>query len=206
LLLPSDQGLDLRPRGWQNSTCWCQYASPWSRKLQGLFAGCWCGSRPAPYAAVCAVIHSRTAPHFQAVTRADNLQGAGNLPAFTMRHNVGAENGNGATALSGLFGLRTSCDSRSHALSGSESNTDCVGVVVAAAGASVAVGLVGALLTVVVGLVLTLKPFAMLRDLVINKSAMCPGFAMSFTVGRPAVTCGRPAVSNQVFFCARRCS
>ncbi len=151
LRLPSDQGLDLTARDWQKSSCWCQYASPWSRKLQGLFAGCWCGSRPAPYAAACAVIHSRTCETFQAVTLADNLQGAGNLPAFTMRQSVGAENGNGATALSGFFGLRTSCDSRSHALSGSASNTDCVAVLVVATGAS-AVGLVGALLTVVVGL------------------------------------------------------
>jgi hypothetical protein len=77
-----------------------------------------------------------------------------------MRHNVGAENGNGATALSGFFGLRTSCDSRSHALSGRESNTDCVAVLVVATGAS-AVGFVGALLTVVVGLVLKLKPRVM---------------------------------------------
>ncbi len=78
-----------------------------------------------------------------------------------MRQSVGAENGNGATALSGFFGLRTSCDSRSHALSGSASNTDCVGVVVVVAAGAIAVGLVGALLTVVVGLVWKLKPRVM---------------------------------------------
>jgi hypothetical protein len=77
-----------------------------------------------------------------------------------MRHNVGAENGNGATALSGFLGLRTNCDSRSHALSGSESNTDCVAVPVVATGAST-VGLMDALLTSVVGLVLKLKPRVM---------------------------------------------
>lgn len=38
-----------------------------------------------------------------------------------MRHKVGAENGSGATALAGLLLLRTSWDSRSHALSGKAS-------------------------------------------------------------------------------------
>lgn len=71
----------------------------------------------------CADIHARTWPTCQAVTRALNLVGWGNLPALTMRHSVGAENGKGATALQGHLGLRTSCDSRTHALSGSTSNT-----------------------------------------------------------------------------------
>lgn len=56
--------------------------------------------------------------HFHAVTRADSLAGAGNVPARTIRHSVGAENGSGAV-LFGRLGLRTSCDSRNHALPGS---------------------------------------------------------------------------------------
>lgn len=72
----------------------------------------------------CAVIQARTCPACHAVTRALNLVGLGNVPNFTMRHSVGAENGRGAMALSGLLGLRTSCASRSHALSGSASKTD----------------------------------------------------------------------------------
>jgi hypothetical protein len=66
-----------------------------------------------------------------------------------MRHSVGAENGKGATSLSGLLGLRTNCDSRSHAESGSRSNT-------ALAGAVVAVGLI---VLTLVGWLLKLKPF-----------------------------------------------
>ena len=93
-----------------------------------------------------------------------------------MRHRVGAENGRGATSLSGFLGLRTSCDSRSQALSGSLSNVPCVGAVVAAG--AVAVGLVGNVLTVVVGLVLKLKPRAMLRILVMNKAAMSRNIAI----------------------------
>ena len=61
----------------------------------------------ADYPAVCALIHSRTAPTFQAVTLADNLNGAGNVPAATFRHSVGAENGSGA-GLVGRLGLWTS--------------------------------------------------------------------------------------------------
>lgn len=72
-----------------------------------------------------------------------------------MRHKVGAENGRGATSLSGFFGLRTSCDSRSQALSGSLSKVACVGAVDAAG--RVAVGLM--MLTGMVGLLLKLKPF-----------------------------------------------
>ena len=49
-----------------------------------------------------------------------------------MRHRVGAEKGSGAMALSGLLGLRTSCASRSQALSGSASKTDLWMVTVAA--------------------------------------------------------------------------
>jgi hypothetical protein len=85
------------------------------------------------YAMACAVIHARTMPTFQAVTRSDNLIGLGNVPAATLRQSVGALNGKGA-GLSGRFGLRTSCDSRTNALSGSASNIDawmvcfCAGV------------------------------------------------------------------------------
>ena len=99
----------------------------------------------------CAVIQARTCPACQAVTRALNLVGLGNLPAFTMRHSVGAENGRGAMALSGLLGLRTSCDSRSQALSGRRSNTAWSGAVCAA---GIVAG--GMLVTVVVGLLLRL--------------------------------------------------
>ena len=75
------------------------------------------------YAMACAVIHARTVPTFQAVTRSDNFTGLGNVPAFTLRHKVGALNGRGA-GVSGLFGLWTNCASRIYALSGSESKTD----------------------------------------------------------------------------------
>ena len=75
------------------------------------------------YAATCAVIHARTVPTFQAVTRSDSLIGLGNVPAFTMRQSVGAEKGRGA-GVSGRLGLCTSCDSRMNALSGSASKTD----------------------------------------------------------------------------------
>ncbi len=71
----------------------------------------------------CAVIQARTVPTFQAVTRSDNLMGAGNVPAFTLRHKVGAEKGRGA-GVSGLLGLCTSWDSRMNALSGSASKTE----------------------------------------------------------------------------------
>jgi len=56
------------------------------------------------YAIACAAIQARTVPTFQAVTRSDNLHGLGNVPAFTLRHSVGAENGNGA-GVSGRLGL-----------------------------------------------------------------------------------------------------
>ena len=79
----------------------------------------------AAYTVACAVIQARTVPTFQAVTRWDNLTGAGNVPAFTLRHRVGAEKGSGA-GVSGRFGLCTSCDSRMNALSGSASKTDGV--------------------------------------------------------------------------------
>jgi hypothetical protein len=71
----------------------------------------------------CAVIHARTSLTFQQVTLSDNLMGLGNVPADTLRHNVGALNGNGA-GCSGLLGLRTSCDSRMNALSGNASKTE----------------------------------------------------------------------------------
>ena len=83
------------------------------------------------------------------MTRALNFVGLGNLPSFTIRHNVGAENGRGATSLSELLGLRTSCASRSQALSGSRSNTARAGAVVGAG--AVAVGLMVNVLAVVVG-------------------------------------------------------
>ncbi len=50
--------------------------------------------------------------------------GLGKVPAATLRHNVGALNGRGATTLSAFFELRTSCDSRTNPLSGSASKTD----------------------------------------------------------------------------------
>ena len=108
----------------------------------------------APYAVACAVIQARTCPACQAVTLALNLVGFGNLPSFTIRHSVGAENGRGAIALSVLLGLRTNCASRSHAESGSRSNTACVGAVCAVG--AVALGLV---VLAVLGLLLKLKPF-----------------------------------------------
>ena len=61
------------------------------------------------YALDCTAIQARISPTCQAVTLALSLRGLGKLPIFTMRHNVGAENGSGAIAESGLFGLRTSC-------------------------------------------------------------------------------------------------
>jgi hypothetical protein len=75
----------------------------------------------ADHPAVCALIHSRTAPTFHAVTRSDNLNGLGKVPAATIRHSVGAENGNGAGVV-GRLGLWTSCASRMNALSGIKSN------------------------------------------------------------------------------------
>jgi NADPH-dependent curcumin reductase CurA len=80
-----------------------------------------------PYAAACAVIHALTSLTFQQVTLSDNLIGLGNVPAATLRHNVGALNGRGATALSAFFELRTSCDSRTIALSGNASKTGSSG-------------------------------------------------------------------------------
>jgi hypothetical protein len=77
----------------------------------------------ALYAVACAVIQARTVPTFQAVTRSDNLCGLGNVPAFTLRHKVGAEKGRGA-GVSGRLGLCTSCDSRMNALSGRASKTE----------------------------------------------------------------------------------
>jgi len=50
--------------------------------------------------------------------------GFGKVPAATLRHNVGALNGSGATTLSAFFELRTSCDSRTIPLSGSASKTE----------------------------------------------------------------------------------
>ena len=71
----------------------------------------------------CAVIQARTSPTLKAVTRSESLMGFGNVPAFTLRHSVGAEKGRGA-GVSGLLGLCTSCASRMKALSGSASKTD----------------------------------------------------------------------------------
>ena len=68
-------------------------------------------------------IHARTCPQRHAVTPADNLQGAGNLPALTILQSVGAEKGSGAV-LAGSLVLRTNCASRKQALSGKASNTD----------------------------------------------------------------------------------
>ena len=75
----------------------------------------------ASHPAVCALIHSRTAPTFHAVTLTDNLNGLGKVPAATMRQSVGAENGNGAGVV-GRLGLWTSCASRMNAPSGIKSN------------------------------------------------------------------------------------
>lgn len=60
---------------------------------------------------------------FQAVTRWDNLTGFGNVPAFTIRHSVGALKGSGARR-PGRLGLCTNCDSRMNALSGNRSKAD----------------------------------------------------------------------------------
>jgi hypothetical protein len=91
----------------------------------------------------CAVIHARTVPTFQAVTRSESLIGLGNVPAFTLRHRVGAEKGRGA-GVSGLLGLRTSWDSRMNALSGRASKTECV-IEVLTAVMQVAIGVRGVL-------------------------------------------------------------
>jgi hypothetical protein len=91
----------------------------------------------------CAVIQARTVPTFQAVTRSDSLIGLGNVPAFTLRHKVGAEKGRGA-GVSGRFGLRTSWDSRMNALSGNASKTECV-IEVFTAGMLAAIGVRGVL-------------------------------------------------------------
>ena len=79
--------------------------------------------RMAGYRAVCALIQSRTSPTRQAVTLSANLNGFGNVPAATLRHNMGAEKGSGA-GVSGRFGLCTSRDLRMNALAGSASKTD----------------------------------------------------------------------------------
>ena len=106
----------------------------------------------ALHATDCEFIHARTCPTCQQVTRADNLVGAGNVPALTLRHNVGAENGSGAV-LSGVDDLRTSCASRTNALSGSASNTDGLGlpVRVLIAFCAVVVDAVGLRFGVIVG-------------------------------------------------------
>lgn len=74
----------------------------------------------------CAAAHARISPTFQAVTRSDSFTGLGNVPAFTFRHSVGAENGKGA-GLSGCLGLWTNCASRMNALSGRVSNEGIIG-------------------------------------------------------------------------------
>ena len=94
-------------------------------------------------------------PTFQAVTRSDNLTGLGNVPAFTLRHSVGAENGKGA-GLSGCLGLWTSCVSRMNALSGRVSNDGIVGAGVcagmaAASGVLADLGFTGILKAVMLG-------------------------------------------------------
>jgi len=93
------------------------------------------------YAVACAAIQARTVPTFQAVTRSDNLMGLGNVPFFTLRHSVGAENGKGAGLL-GCLGLWTRCASRMYALSGRVSNDGIVGVV-DCAGMLAAIGVLG---------------------------------------------------------------
>jgi hypothetical protein len=94
------------------------------------------------YAMACAVIHARTVPTFQAVTRSDNFTGLGNVPAFTLRQRVGALNGNGA-GWSGRLGLCTSCDSRINALSGSASKIE-LWMIAFDAGMLDAIGVLGA--------------------------------------------------------------
>jgi hypothetical protein len=104
----------------------------------------------ALYTVVCAVIQARTSPTRQAVTRSDNLCGAGNVPAFTLRHKVGAEKGRGA-GVSGRLGLCTIFDSRMNALSGRASKTE-VWMVALAAGMLDATGvLMGVILGDTVG-------------------------------------------------------
>ena len=78
-------------------------------------------------------------------------------------------------ALSGLLGLRTSCDSRNQAESGNRSNTAWAGALFAAG--VVASGFVVNVLTLVVGLHLKLKPRVMLRILVMNKAALSRNIA-----------------------------
>ena len=75
------------------------------------------------HAETCAVIQARTSPTVKAVTRSESLMGLGNVPAFTLRHSVGAEKGRGS-GVSGRLGLCTSCASRMKALSGRASKTD----------------------------------------------------------------------------------
>jgi hypothetical protein len=94
------------------------------------------------YAIACAVIQARTVPTLKAVTRWDNFTGLGNVPAFTLRHKVGALNGTtaalpavarfGPLPLALFFsacsavtgGDPMSCDTRTYALSDSASKTD----------------------------------------------------------------------------------
>lgn len=86
-----------------------------SRKWRFRFVG------RGPHAASWAISQALTEPTFQAVTRSDSLIGFGKVPAFTLRHKVGALNGSGAV-LVGRLALWTSCASRTYALSGSASN------------------------------------------------------------------------------------
>jgi hypothetical protein len=93
------------------------------------------------YALACAAIQARTSPTLQAVTRSESFTGFTNVPFFTLRQRVGAENGKGA-GLSGCLGLWTSCDSRMNAPSGSASNDGIVGDVVCS-GMLDAIGVLG---------------------------------------------------------------
>jgi len=55
-----------------------------------------------PHAASWAISQALTEPTFQAVTRSDSLIGFGKVPAFTLRHKVGALNGSGAVLVGRL--------------------------------------------------------------------------------------------------------
>lgn len=93
-----------------------------------------------------------------------------------MRQRVGAEKGRGAVWLSGRLELRTSCDARWYALSGSWSKTDLFDVAVTSAGAAAgALCLADTSLDLLAGLVLKLKPFDIWRFLEIDKAEMSPG-------------------------------
>jgi hypothetical protein len=82
-------------------------------------------AQPFQTVAVCWSIQALTSPTLQAVTRSDSRCGFGKVPAFTLRHRVGALKGRGA-GVSGRLGLCTSCDSRMNALSDKESNTEAL--------------------------------------------------------------------------------